>query len=198
MAVDPEVADIVAKAARVFERDLGCIVEEVNPGWENPAAAFAAVMIGETDLRGMREMIAKYGNQMSSHMVDLMSHPWTAEELTTGNIQRKAVVNKMARMMSRYDLLITPTLAVAAFPVHMQGPEKIAGRYVRPESFLGFTYPTQLHRPTCSIGACRLHQRRLAGRPADRRASSRRRDGLARLRRLRGRAAVGSSMATAR
>ena len=39
MAVDPEVADIVAKAARVFERDLGCIVEETNPGWENPAAA---------------------------------------------------------------------------------------------------------------------------------------------------------------
>ncbi len=154
MAVDPEVADVVAKAARVFERDLGCIVEEVNPGWENPAAAFAAVMIGETDLRGMREMIAKYGNQMSSHMVDLMSRPWTAEELTTGNIQRKAVVNKMARMMSRYDLLITPTLAVAAFPVHMQGPEKIAGRYVRPESFLGFTYPINFTgQPAASVPA---------------------------------------------
>ncbi len=154
MAVDPEVADVVAKAARVFERDLGCIVEEVNPGWENPASAFAAVMIAETDLRGMREMIAKHGNQMSSHMVDLMSRPWTAEEITAGNIQRKAVVNKMARMMARYDFLITPTLAVAAFAVHMQGPEKIAGRYVRPESFLGFTFPINFTgQPAASVPA---------------------------------------------
>ena len=43
---------------------------------------FAAVMIAETDLRGMRKMIAKHGSQMSSHLVELMTHPWTAEDLT--------------------------------------------------------------------------------------------------------------------
>ena len=32
-AVDPEVREIVAKGVKVFERDLGCQVEEVNPGW---------------------------------------------------------------------------------------------------------------------------------------------------------------------
>ena len=90
-----------------------------------------------------------------------MTRPWTAEELTTGNIQRKAVVNKMARMMSRYDFLITPTLAVAAFPVHMQGPEKTAGRYVRSESFLGIHFPAQLYRPACRLGARGIHQRGL-------------------------------------
>jgi aspartyl-tRNA(Asn)/glutamyl-tRNA(Gln) amidotransferase subunit A len=154
MAVDPEVAEIVAKAARVFERDLGCIVEEANPGWENPAGAFAAVMIAETDLRGMREMIAKHGNQMSSHMVELMSHEWTAEDLTSANIARKAVVNKMARLMSRYDLLLTPTASVAAFPILMQGPDKIAGRYVRPESFIGFTFPLNFTgQPAASVPA---------------------------------------------
>ncbi len=154
MAVDPEVADIVAKAARVFERDLGCIVEETNPGWENPAAAFAAVMIAETDLRGMRKMIAQHGSQMSSHLVELMTHPWTAEDLTAANMARKALVNKMARLMARYDLLITPTAAVAAFPVHMQGPDKIAGRYVRPESFIGFTFPLNFTgQPAASVPA---------------------------------------------
>jgi aspartyl-tRNA(Asn)/glutamyl-tRNA(Gln) amidotransferase subunit A len=154
MAVDPEVADVVAQAVRVFERDLGCIVEEANPGWENPAAAFAAVMIAETDLRGMREMIAKHGAEMSSHMVELMSHEWTAEDLTSANIARKAAVNKMARLMSRYDLLLTPTASVAAFPVHMQGPDKIAGRYVRPESFIGFTFPLNFTgQPAASVPA---------------------------------------------
>ena len=154
MAVDPEVAEVVARAVRVFERDLGCIVEETNPGWDNPAAAFAAVMIAETDLRGMREMITKHGSQMSSHMVELMTHPWTAEDLTSANIARKAAVNKMARLMTRYDLLLTPTASVAAFPVHMQGPDKIAGRYVRPESFIGFTLPLNFTgQPAASVPA---------------------------------------------
>ncbi len=154
MAVDPEVAEVVARAVRVFERDLGCIVEETNPGWDNPAAAFAAVMIAETDLRGMREMITKHGSQTSSHMVELMTHPWTAEDLTSANIARKAVVNKMARLMTRYDLLLTPTASVAAFPVHMQGPDKIAGRYVRPESFIGFTLPLNFTgQPAASVPA---------------------------------------------
>jgi aspartyl-tRNA(Asn)/glutamyl-tRNA(Gln) amidotransferase subunit A len=153
-AVDPEVADIVAQAAHVFECDLGCIVEEVTPGWEDPAAAFAGVIIGETDLRGMREMIAQHGRQMSSHMVDLMSRPWTAEDLTSANVARKAVVNKMARLMARYDLLLTPTASIAAFPVHMQGPDKIAGRYVRPESFLAFTFPLNFTgQPAASVPA---------------------------------------------
>jgi aspartyl-tRNA(Asn)/glutamyl-tRNA(Gln) amidotransferase subunit A len=153
-AVDPEVSEVVAGAARVFERDLGCIVEEANPGWEDPAAAFAAVMIAETDLRAMREMIAKHGRQMSSHLVDLMSREWTAEDLTSANIARKAVVNKMWRLMSRYDLLLTPTASVAAFPIHMQGPDKIAGRYVRPESFLAFTFPCNFTgQPAASVPA---------------------------------------------
>jgi aspartyl-tRNA(Asn)/glutamyl-tRNA(Gln) amidotransferase subunit A len=153
-AVDPEVTEIVAAAVRVFERDLGCIVEEANPGWDDPAGAFAALLIAETDLRAMREMIARHGHQMSSHMVDLMSREWSAEDLTSANIARKAVVNKMWRLMTKYDLLLTPTAAVPAFPLQMQGPDKIAGRYVRPESFLAFTFPLNLTgQPAASVPA---------------------------------------------
>jgi aspartyl-tRNA(Asn)/glutamyl-tRNA(Gln) amidotransferase subunit A len=153
-AVDPEVNEVVAAAVRVFERDLGCIVEEANPGWDDPAGAFAALLIAETDLRAMREMIAKHGRQMSSHMVDLMSREWSAEDLTSANIARKAVVNKMWRLMTKYDLLLTPTAAVPAFPLHMQGPDKIAGRYVRPESFLAFTFPLNFTgQPAASVPA---------------------------------------------
>jgi aspartyl-tRNA(Asn)/glutamyl-tRNA(Gln) amidotransferase subunit A len=153
-AVDSEVAEIAADAARVFERDLGCAVEEANPGWDDPAAAFAAIIVAETDLRGMRRMIERHGREMSQHMVDLLSRPWTAEELTGANIVRKAVANKMWRMMARYDLLLTPTLCVPPFPILMQGPEKIAGRYVRPESWLAFTFPMNLTgQPAATVPA---------------------------------------------
>jgi hypothetical protein len=43
--------------------------------------------------------------------------------------------------MANYDLLLTPTLAVPPFAIHMQGPEKIDGRYVQPAEFLCFTFP---------------------------------------------------------
>ena len=72
-AVDAEVRRIARDAVDVFERDLGCIVEEAHPGWTDPAGAFAAIIVAETDLRGMREMIAKNGACMSSHVVDLMN-----------------------------------------------------------------------------------------------------------------------------
>lgn len=39
-AVDPEVRCIVGEAARVFESDLGCTVEEADPGWDDPYLTF--------------------------------------------------------------------------------------------------------------------------------------------------------------
>ena len=141
-------------AVRVFERDLGCIVEEAHPGWADPGAAYAALIVADTDLVGMRELARRYEGRMSSHLVDLLRRPWTAEDLTNANITRKAVTNRMWRFMARYDLLLTPTLAVPPFAVHMQGPEKVDGRYVRPEQWLSFTYPMNMTgQPAASVPA---------------------------------------------
>ena len=153
-AVDPEVRRLVTAAVRVFERDLGCVVEEAHPGWDDPGAAFAALIVADTDLRGMRELARRYEGRMSSHLVDLLRRPWTAEDLTNANVTRKAVTNRMWRFMARYDLLLTPTLTVPPFAVHMQGPEKVDGRYVRPEQWLSFTYPMNMTgQPAASVPA---------------------------------------------
>ena len=151
-AVDPEVRQIVGSAVRVFERDLGCVVEEANPGWDDPLAAFFAIIVAESDLKGMRELVRKY--PMSSHLVDMLTMPWTAEDFTNANMVRKSMVRKMAQLMSRYELLLTPTLAVPPFAIHMQGPEKIDGRYVRPAEFLAFTFPLNLTgQPAATVPA---------------------------------------------
>ena len=153
-AVDPEVRRLVTAAVRVFERDLGCVVEEAHPGWDDPGAAFAALIVADTDLRGMRELARRYEGRMSPHLVDLLRRPWTAEDLTNANMTRKAVTNQMWRFMARYDLLLTPTLTVPPFAVHMQGPEKVDGRYVRPEQWLSFTYPMNMTgQPAASVPA---------------------------------------------
>jgi len=153
-AVDPAVREIVGSAVRVFERDLGCAVEAANPGWDDPFAIFFGVMIAESDLKGMRELVAQHGANMSSHLVDWMTRPWTAEDLTSANVGRKAVVNRMWKLMSRYDILVTPTLAVPPFPIHMQGPEKIEGRYGQPAAWIPFTFPMNLTgQPAATVPA---------------------------------------------
>jgi len=152
--VDPRVRQIVDDAVKVFEQDLGCIVEEAHPGWDDPYDAFWGIVAAESDLKGLREMADRLGERMSPHLVDFVRRDWTAEELTGALMTRKAVNNKMWRFMQRYDLLLTPTLAVPPFPVHIQGPEKIDGRIVAPFRWLAFTFPMNLTgQPAASIPA---------------------------------------------
>ena len=152
--VDPEVRRVVGEAVKVFERDLGCIVEEAHPGFEDPYGAFWAIVAMETDLRGMREIVAKHGHHMTPHLVDFIMRPWTAEDFTSALMTRKAVVNKMWRFMRKYDLLLTPTLAVPPFAVHIQGPEKIDGQIVHPFRWLNFTFPLNFTgQPAASVPA---------------------------------------------
>ncbi|MEP5436693.1 MAG: amidase family protein [Paracoccaceae bacterium] len=153
-AVDPQVREVVAAAVKVFETDLGCTVEVGNPGWDDPGADFFAAVIGGSDLKGLREMVDKHGHEMTPHLVELIMYPWTAEDLTNAQMTRKAVNSKMWRFMELYDFLLTPTLAVPAFPVHMQGPEKIDGKIGSPFSWLAFTFPLNFTgQPAASIPA---------------------------------------------
>lgn len=153
-AVDPEVRRVVGEAVAVFERDLGCAVEVAHPGFGDSLDAFWALVAMESDLRGMRAMAAEHGGRMSPHLVAFLARAWTAEDFTDANIRRKEVVNKMWRFMRGYDILLTPTLAVPPFAVHVQGPEKIEGRMVAPSEWLAFTFPLNMTgQPAASVPA---------------------------------------------
>lgn len=153
-AVDPEVRRVVEEAVGVFERDLGCRVEIAHPGFEDPYGAFWGLVAYESDLAGMRAMVREHGARMTPHLVEFVNRPWTAEELTGANVVRKAVVNRMWRFMQDYDLLLTPTLAVPPFALHVQGPEKIDGRMVAPFQWLAFTFPMNMTgQPAASVPA---------------------------------------------
>jgi len=144
---------VVAAAVEAFA-ELGCDVEAADPDFPDPGAAFAALIALESDLTGMRELIARHGHEMSPHLVDLITREWRAEDFTDAQTTRKAVVNAMWRFMRRYDLLLTPTLTTPPFPVHMQGPEKVGGRYVRDTAWLSFTYPFNLTgQPAATVPA---------------------------------------------
>jgi aspartyl-tRNA(Asn)/glutamyl-tRNA(Gln) amidotransferase subunit A len=153
-AVDPRVREIVGRAVAVFEHDLGCVVEAADPGWENPYEAFWGIVINETDLVGMRRLADELGDRMTPHLVEVLRTEWTAEQLTSAVMTRKAVYNRMWRFMRRYDLLLTPTLAVPPFETGIQGPTVIDGREVDQFEWLHFTYPLNLTgQPAATVPA---------------------------------------------
>ncbi len=143
-AVDPEVRRVVGEAAKVFEDDLGCTVEEAHPGFEDPYEAFWGLVLMETDLAGMRKMAEELGEKMSPHLAAVLEQDWKAEDFTNAVMTRKAVYNKMWRFMRGYDLLLTPTLAVPPFQTGIQGPEVIDGRGVPSTYWLSFTFPINM------------------------------------------------------
>ena len=91
---------------------------------------------------------------MSPHLVQLLSTTFTDEYITDAATRRKKLANQAARFMGEYDLIVSPTLTVPPFPVHMQGPEKTEGRIVSPTAWLGFCFPFNMTgQPAVSLPA---------------------------------------------
>jgi aspartyl-tRNA(Asn)/glutamyl-tRNA(Gln) amidotransferase subunit A len=150
--VDPRVRAIAGDAVSVFERDLGCVVEEAHPGWDDPLDAFFALVALETDLRGLRALVERFGERMSARVRRLAERRWTAEEFTDAVLARKAVSNAMWRFMRRHDLLLTPTVSLPPFPAAVPGQP--APPAVDPSRLIAFTFPINLTgQPAASVPA---------------------------------------------
>ncbi|RRW70335.1 amidase [Pantoea dispersa] len=154
IAVDAEVRAVVTAAARRLAAALGAELEEVDPGIADESASFAALVAFESDLSGMRQMQSELGAAMSPHLSAMLQRDWRAEHFTDANTTRKKLCNQLWRFMQRYDLLLSPTLAVPPFALHMQGPEIIDGRMVRSDHWLSFCFPFNFTgQPAASVPA---------------------------------------------
>ena len=152
-AVDPAVRRIVGEAVMAFE-ELGCHVEEAHPGFSDPLDAFWALVARDTDLSGLRKLARERGDEMGVQLRGLLARDWTAEEFTDATFVRQAVTNAMNRFMERYDLLLTPTLAVPPFGLGINGPTEIDGRTVHEAAWLAFTFPMNLTgQPAATVPA---------------------------------------------
>jgi aspartyl-tRNA(Asn)/glutamyl-tRNA(Gln) amidotransferase subunit A len=77
------------------------------------------LMILDTDLAAMRSMVDSHEAKMSPHLVKMMRSDWPAETLTDAITERKAVANRMWRLMKEFDFLLTP--ATTGFPPRLIG-----------------------------------------------------------------------------
>jgi Asp-tRNA(Asn)/Glu-tRNA(Gln) amidotransferase A subunit family amidase len=152
--VDPEVVQITEKAARVFE-ELGAVVEDAGLVLEDPFPAFFDVFTTAT-YTSYGHLLKEQRDDLTSYVRGSLEH---AAALTAADLSRALLrVDQLRRQMEvffdKYDLLLTPTMAVPAFPVGHR-PTIISGKEVDPFwGYLPFTFPINMSGQTASSVPC--------------------------------------------
>jgi aspartyl-tRNA(Asn)/glutamyl-tRNA(Gln) amidotransferase subunit A len=149
--VHPEVAAAVAAAAKAFA-ELGATVEETDPGFADPTPCFKMHWwVGAAGGFGSmpKEKLALMDVELQQIVSD--GQRITAADYHNATSQRFALGQHMRAFHQRYDLLLTPALAVPAFAAGTLAPDG----WESEEYWLKwtpFTYPFNLtQQPACSI-----------------------------------------------
>jgi aspartyl-tRNA(Asn)/glutamyl-tRNA(Gln) amidotransferase subunit A len=153
-AVDAEVVDITKQAAMKFI-GLGANMDAAKLKLEDPFETFWNVF--------STAAYTSYGHLLEEHRDDLSDIGLMSIEhgqQTTGADMSRAIyeVDRLGRRMEEFfdnfDLLLTPTMAVPAFPID-QRPGVIGGKTVDPFwGFLPFTYPINISGQTAASIPC--------------------------------------------
>ncbi|MBW4444647.1 MAG: amidase [Plectolyngbya sp. WJT66-NPBG17] len=148
--VEPEIAALVELAVRVFA-ELGAIVEEVDPEFENPFPIFrtfwttgAAKLL--RSFTAEQQSVVEEGLQASAEVGDRV----TLAEYQSALDAREALGRQLGLFHQKYDLLLTPTVPIAAFPVGQVSPQ--SDLYPPGLNWSPFTYPFNLtQQPAASV-----------------------------------------------
>ncbi|MCH8279844.1 MAG: amidase [Chloroflexi bacterium] len=152
--VDPEVVRVTSEAAQVFQ-ELGAEVEEPQLVVEDPFPAFwdafatAAYTSYGHLLPEHEEEFTDYGLRSLQHGASV-----SGADLSRALLRVDLLRRQMENFFDQYDLLLTPTMAVAAFPIE-QRPGVIGGKTVEPFwGYLPFTFPINMTGQTASSVPC--------------------------------------------
>ncbi|MBM4437137.1 MAG: amidase, partial [Actinobacteria bacterium] len=116
-AVDREVATACAHAVHVFER-LGCVVEPVETVCDDPVAAWYLLFIGIFGA-ARRKDFAQVRQLMEPSVVAMVEQcdATSASDFLVAANERRRLLQRVGELLARYDLLVTPTMAVPPLPI---------------------------------------------------------------------------------
>jgi Asp-tRNA(Asn)/Glu-tRNA(Gln) amidotransferase A subunit family amidase len=140
--VDPEVRRIAASATKAFE-DLGCVVDDAHPGFEDPETLFLD-LTAPARAAAVGGYLGQWRAEMEPVLVARVERAsgTTAVDFEKASHRRTALWHIVRRFFERYDLLLTPTTAVTAFPIGADFPAEIGGRRLAsPLGWFPFTFP---------------------------------------------------------
>lgn len=148
--VDPEIADLVGRAVGVFE-ELGAHVEEVDPGFPDPWECFTttwyagAANLGRTLDPGQRDRLDPGLDEIMRQ-----GESFSLQQYMQSQNERGELGSRMKRFHQEFDLLLTPSLPIPAFPAGQEVPDRMNSE--RWSSWTPFTFPFNLTgQPAASI-----------------------------------------------
>jgi aspartyl-tRNA(Asn)/glutamyl-tRNA(Gln) amidotransferase subunit A len=131
--VDSEVASICRTAVGAFE-ELGAHVTEATPAWGNPVdAMWNGIWVpGIGSGHDLADWDQERGH-VDDKLIELMHEDerLTGVEVGRADVFRGAMWDTFAEFMTGYELLVTPTLADAAFPITQFAPDRLLGEPLR-------------------------------------------------------------------
>lgn len=152
---DPEVVAIAEKAARSFA-DLGCHVEQVDKVFDqDPVDLFSSEFYAGIGTR-LKPVLEKSRELLDPAVVQILSQALNQSlEQYYANVFRRYELREKARQFfETYDLLLSPTLPVAAFDVNLNVPPMLAASDRNVVSWVYYTYPFNLTgQPAASVPA---------------------------------------------
>ncbi|WP_152185713.1 amidase [Segeticoccus rhizosphaerae] len=120
---DPEVEQAVRAAVQVLV-DAGAVVEEIDPGFADPVEAFHVLWFA-----GAAKVLESYP-EGSLDRIDPglrrcveQGRELSASDFLDATAVRMDLGLKMAQLHERYDVLVTPTMPIAAFPGGQPSPD---------------------------------------------------------------------------
>ena len=142
--VSDDVLETTEQAVMVF-RELGCDVEEVDPGLPDPASildviwssAMAGYFAGRLD---------EVRNRLDRGLLTVIDRAalLSAADLASTLQRRNDYYAGMREFMERFDLLLTPTLPVTAFTAGLDEPDGWQRSMLAPLDWTPFTFPFNL------------------------------------------------------
>jgi aspartyl-tRNA(Asn)/glutamyl-tRNA(Gln) amidotransferase subunit A len=152
-AVDAQVSRCVESALQQTQ-SLGWDIDTAPLALDDPQAVFNTIIRAENYVAN-HALVAQHGDQIDADMRAFTENGAniSAFEYLAAMAARDKLCMQLAAVFERFDLLITPTLAVPPF-AHGERPVEVAGRAISGMSWLSFTYPFNLTgNPALSIPA---------------------------------------------
>ncbi len=148
--VDPEIAELVASAVRTLA-DLGASVEEVDPGFADPAETFRTIW-----WTGAYAVLGKLDEQerglLDPDLAQVVeeARKITLDDFLEATAARGALGQHMREFMVDYDLLVTPSLPIPAFDAGLLAPARDDGG--KWTNWTPFSFPFNLtQQPAASV-----------------------------------------------
>lgn len=149
-SVDPEIAALVAAAVETFE-ELGAVVEQVDPGFDDPLESFGTLFYGGA-ANALRAVSDDVKQQMDPGLIEVATEASKKSllDLFAAHNERAALIERMSLFHRKYDLLLTPALPIPAFETNREVPE--GWPHKRWPTWTPFTYPFNLTgQPAASV-----------------------------------------------